>query len=435
MYPQDFAVPQDQGGPGAGQPIGGFGGNPEATRDGHRAAVLKVGKAPVLLVHGNGGAADAPPWDVLDLNRMLLAAGYVPELIWAPSYLGSGTVDLQTPHTDNVDDLRDYLEAVCQYLAVDVVDIIAHSLGCTLAYAVFRGLERQASPVSWGRPKKWHRVGTFVALAGAFHGLGTGSVGEWRTGGEFMNELLTETAGGGGETPYGDGDPQTPPPAQHNITYFCATASGDFVDAQNPGTGRLDGAVNRSYNLGSGTAGHEAVKESPVVFGDFLPLLNSVPPAPPVTIGLDKDAGEYAAPLVVTVTVDPPDIQVAVELSRLTKQFQAGYIVADVAETIQETVENGQTVTLETPGMWQVRATAPGAVGDVTRTYWVGVRAIVTTIATDNSTPFDSSLLVSATASDPTATLYYSLRHCDLECRSRRHDHLRLGGVVHRDQS
>ena len=113
-----------------------------------------------------------------------------------------------------------------------------------------------------------------------------------------------------GDPDYGDGDPQTPPPVPHTITYFCGTASGDFVDAQNPGTGRLDGAVNRSYNLGSGTDGHQAIKESQAVFNDFLPLLNSVPPAPAVTLGLTPDAGEYPAPLTVTVSVDPTDVQV-----------------------------------------------------------------------------------------------------------------------------
>ena len=409
MYPQDFPVPQDQGGPGAGQPIGGFGGNPAADRDAHRAAVARVGKAPVLLVHGNGGAADVAPWDLLDQNRMLLAAGYTQELIWAPSYLGSGTVDLLTPHTDNVNDVRDYLEAVREYLAVEVVDIIAHSLGCTLMYSVFRGLEKQASPVSWGQPKKWSRVGTFVSLAGAFHGLGTGSVGEWKTGGEFMNELLTETLGGGGETPFGAGDAQTPPPVPHTITYFTGTASGDFVDAQNPGTGRLDGAVNKSYNLGSGTDGHQAIKESQVVFNDFLPLLNSVPPAPAVTLGLTPEAGEYPAPLTVTVSVEPTDVQVQLVLSRLTKQFQAGYIVEDVAESRTETAGNGQSFGLETAGMWQVSVTSAGSVNELTRTYFVGVREVGATIVTDNTDPFDTSLLVTATTSDPTASLYYSL--------------------------
>ena len=114
MYPQDFPVPQDQGGPGAGQPIGGFGGNPAADRDAHRAAVARVGKAPVLLVHGNGGAADVRPGTCSIRTGCCWPPGTPDELIWAPSYLGSGTVDLLTPHTNNVDDVRDYLEAVCE---------------------------------------------------------------------------------------------------------------------------------------------------------------------------------------------------------------------------------------------------------------------------------------------------------------------------------
>ena len=182
-YPSDFPAPPDQGGPGAGQPVGGFGGNPAAVREDHREAVQRIGKAPVLLVHGNGGAADTGRWDMLELRRMLLGAGYTDELIWAPSYLGPGTVDLLTPHTDNVGELRDFLDTVCAYLDVEVVDVIAHSLGCSLMYAVCRGLERRTAPIDWGQPKKWQRLGTFVALAGAFHGLGSGGLGEWRTGG------------------------------------------------------------------------------------------------------------------------------------------------------------------------------------------------------------------------------------------------------------
>ncbi len=141
-YPGDFVRPRDEGGPGQGQLVGGFGGNPAVGREAHRAAVQRVGKAPVLLVHGNSGEAATPPWDLIDAKRMLLAAGYVGELIWAPSYLGSGTLDLVTPHTNNVNDLRGYLDSVCDYLAVDVVDVIAHSLGCSLTYAVCRGLEK-----------------------------------------------------------------------------------------------------------------------------------------------------------------------------------------------------------------------------------------------------------------------------------------------------
>ena len=49
LFPEDFSVPLDQGGPGNGQPIGGFGGNTALGRPGHRAVVQRVGKAPVVF--------------------------------------------------------------------------------------------------------------------------------------------------------------------------------------------------------------------------------------------------------------------------------------------------------------------------------------------------------------------------------------------------
>jgi hypothetical protein len=276
-------------------------------------------------------------------------------------------------------------------------------------YSLFRGLTRQNSPINWDQPKKWHRVGTFVALAGAFHGLGTGSVGEWTTGGEFMTELLAETEGGGGETPFRLGKPETPPPVPHAISYFCGVASGDFVDAQNPGTGTLLGAVNKNYNLGSGLQGHQAIKESQLVFNDFSPLLNSVPPAPAATLTVDKDSGEYPSPLTVAVAVDPADLDVAVVANRLTTTFQDGYLVDDVSETISATLRDGQTIELTSMGMWQLTASASGAVDDLNRSYWVGVTAPIATIVTGADEPFSDSLLVTASTSDPAATLYYSL--------------------------
>ncbi|WP_395726464.1 chitobiase/beta-hexosaminidase C-terminal domain-containing protein [Nakamurella sp.] len=406
-YPVDFPVPTDSGGPGAGSPIGGFGGNPQADRDAHRAAVAELAKAPVLLVHGNGGAADVRPWDLLDQRRFLRAAGYGDEIIWAPSYLGSGSVDLQTPHTNNIDDLRSYLDAVCTYLDVEVVDVIAHSLGCTLTYALARGLKRQTSPIVWDRPKKWRRLGTFVSLAGAFHGLGTGSLGEWVTGGAFMTGLLAETEGGGGETPFGAGDPPTDGEPPHTITYFCATAAGDFVDAQNPGTGRLDGAVNRSYNLGSGTQGHQAIKESQAVFDDFRPLLNSVPPAPPVELTLQPGAGAQPPGVDVTVTVDP-DRDVTVTAERVVTVFTNGFLDRTVQQTLTANVRTGGGLTLTDPGVWEVSASADGATPQ-RATYWVGVRPVEVDIVTDNAEPFENSLLVTATSTSQVATIYHSL--------------------------
>ena len=58
--------------------------------------------------------------------------------------------------------------------------------------------------------------------------------------------------------------------------------------------------------------------------------------------------------------------------------------------------------------MWQLTFSAAGAADDLTRTYWVGVPAVTTTI-TDPDEPFEQSLLVTARTSDPTARLFHSL--------------------------
>jgi hypothetical protein len=413
-YPQDFQVPVDQGGPGAGDPVGGFGGNSSLDQSGHRAAVQRVGKAPVLLIHGNAGAADATEWDMLDLKRMLNGAGYPDEIIWAPSYLGAGDFDNESfakPHTNNVNEVREFIDRVCAYLDVDVVDVITHSLGCSLVYAICRGLEkREPPPVNFNQPKRWHRLGTFVALAGAFHGLGPLlATGEWIPRGEFMVELLGESEGGGGETPYREGLSQTPAPAPHHITYFCGIAKGDFVDASKPGTGKLAGAVNRDYPRGPGVVGHEKIKEDPVVFADFLPYLNAVPPAPPVTITIHPATGGHANPLTVALAVEPADTSVELAATRVTKALVNGRISVTALDPLQRTLGNGDTVTLSTDGMWELVFSGQGAVDDVRRTYWIGVEAIEATIATDNATPFQGSLTVTATTSNPRASLYYSL--------------------------
>ena len=415
-FPQGFKVPFDQGGPGfdelppAQRPrkIGGFGGNPPRTQAEHRATVQSAGKAPVILLHGNTGAADAGRWNMLDLQQMLIKAGYPRELIWAPSYLGTGgTRDLQTPHTNNINEVREFIDNVSEYLDVAVVDIIAHSLGCSLAYAVFRGLRKQRTPVKFDdQLKRWHRVGTFVALAGAFHGLGAFSIGEWESDGAFMRGLLAETAGGGGETPYGTNDPRTPEPA-HNIRYFCGVARGDFIDIQNPGTGKLAGAINRDYDFGPADIGHEKIKESQVVFNDFLPHLNAVPPDRRVAIVPDKASGNYDVPLTITVHVEPPDRSVDYVANRVTKEFRNGFIVTSSEDTLEGTLQDGETLEIPAGGMWEVVFSAEGA-ADLKRTYWVDVVPIDVAIATDNSAPFKVTLDVIATTTR--GTLYHSLK-------------------------
>jgi hypothetical protein len=414
-FPGDFPTPIDQGGPGQGQPVGGFGGDPAGDQTSHRATVQRVGKAPVLLVHGNEAAADMTQWNLLDLKDMLNGAGYPNDLIWAPSYLATGVRDNELPfarpHTNNVNEVREFVDRVCGYLDVNVVDVIAHSLGCSLVYAICRGLEkRPPPPVNFNQPKRWQRVGTFVALAGAFHGLGPGlATGEWVPAGEFMTELLGETEGGGGEAPHRPGQALTPPPTPHNITYFCGIAQGDFVDASRSGTGRLTGAVNRNYSLGPSLLGHRRIKEDPVVFADFLPLLNTVPPAPPATLAVQPDAGSHANPLTATVAVTPATLTVEVTAARVTKAVSNGALAVTTLDSQHHTLHDGDTLTLSTDGQWELTFSTPGAVDDEIRTYWVGIPAVDATITTSNATPFPTSLTVMATTSNPRANLYHSL--------------------------
>jgi hypothetical protein len=86
-----------------------------------------------------------------------------------------------------------------------------------------------------------------------------------------------------------------------------------------------------------------------------------------------------------------------------------GYIVGKIAETIKGMSIGGQTrLTLPTDGMWEVAYNVEGAVETEKRTYWVGTtEKIEAAIDTDNSTPFEGSLDVTATT--PRGKLYHSL--------------------------
>ena len=254
---------------------------------------------------------------------------------------------------------------------------------------------------------RWNRVRTFVALAGAFHGLGPSSVGEWETDGAFMTGLLAETGGGGGETPYGTNGPMTPEPA-HNIRYFCGVARGDFIDNQSSGTGKLAGAINKDYDFGPADIGHEKTKESQVVFDDFLPYLNAVPPeGQRVAIVTDVPSGSYTAPHTVTVHVEPSDRSVDYVAERITTEFHNGFIVTSSSATLEGTLQDAQTLMLEGSGQWLVIFSAEGT-PNVERTYWLDVERIEVEIITPNIAPFEGSLEVVADA--PRGILYNSLK-------------------------
>ena len=279
-YPSDFPAPADQGGPGAGQPVGGFGGNPAtragrapaggaAHREGPRAAGpwqrRRRGHRPVGHARSATDAAGRRVHRRADLGAQLSGAGHARPADPAhrqrrrPPRLPRHRVHLPRRRRGRRDrplaGLLPDLRGLSRPGAAHRTD----RLGPTEEMAATGHLRRPGRRL----PRPGQRRARRVADRGRVHE---------RAAHRNPRRRRRE--------PFGAGKPQTAAPTPHNITYFCGVARGDFIDAQNPGTGLLAGAVNKNYNLGTGLDGHEKIKESPLVFADFLPLLNRVPPAP-----------------------------------------------------------------------------------------------------------------------------------------------------------
>lgn len=346
----------------------------------------------------------------------LKASGYQPCELWAMDYLGenNNAVDLPNPHTRHIDAFRMFVDRVKDYLGVDKLDFIAHSLGCGMVNGYLRGLQSNGQ---WKHAD--HRFGvvsTFVSLAGATYGLGSGSVGEFETGSDFEKDSH-KFNGVIDDSPFGSNTlaEQIAPERWKKVTsldnngvrYVALIAGQDFVDQQNLNTGRREGAhLNKSFGLGPGDQGHEKIIKDQTVFGAFKAYLNQNPPRPPATISVDRDSGNYGSNLPVTVTVDPTTVPVNYTAERITRAFQAGFLVRTIAETKAGALSNGQSFTLAPDGAWEVTFSASGA-EKVGRTYGVNVVLPAVTILTDNTTPFRGSLTVMASATK--GTLYSSL--------------------------
>jgi pimeloyl-ACP methyl ester carboxylesterase len=171
-FAPDFPVIADER---SGAPIGGFGGI-------HAGAPLH--HTPVIFVHGN--QADAQNW--LDVMAQFKStAGYTDQEMYALSYNGLGNYYAGAPVTstpsgldeayiesnpnalangghgsandDEVPDLCRFIEAVQAYTGSKQVDIVAHSLGVTIARETMRLY-----------PSLARDVVSFVGIAGANHG-------------------------------------------------------------------------------------------------------------------------------------------------------------------------------------------------------------------------------------------------------------------------
>ena len=152
-FPSDFPVLQDQE---WGYRLGGWGGIARSHPLRHR---------PVIFVHGN--TRDASDWDEpgRSVRKRFLNAGYSPQELWAVSYNGKTTKEqlpalkCQTDNQTNIPDLAAFVKAVLAYTRAPKVDLIAHSLGVTIA----RGMLLQ-------HPELSQVIEDFVAIAGPNHG-------------------------------------------------------------------------------------------------------------------------------------------------------------------------------------------------------------------------------------------------------------------------
>lgn len=152
-FPSDVPVLQDKE---WGYRLGGWGGV---------AKGLPLRHSPVIFVHGN--TRDAGDWDEpgKSVKQRFLDAGYSMQELWAISYNGTTTKGLpralqcRTTNRANISDLAAFMKAVLAYTGAPTVDLVAHSLGVTLARAML--IEHpELSPV----------VEDFVAIAGPNHG-------------------------------------------------------------------------------------------------------------------------------------------------------------------------------------------------------------------------------------------------------------------------
>jgi len=192
---------------------------------------------PIIFVHGN----TVSPEYWRPAQRAFKQSGYSDDELWAVGY-GYDSVRLFDSNDKSILTLERFINAVTGYLEekyqrpIPQVDIVAHSLGVTLA--------RQ-----WMKQNNaWHRVRRFVGIAGANHGVWTAradSTGVSRRSGYELhrNSPWLAQLNRGGETPG----------ATAYFTLYDGTGRYDvFFPAPDQDSSALEGALNVAYNRDRG---------------------------------------------------------------------------------------------------------------------------------------------------------------------------------------
>lgn len=327
LYTQKHGSFRDTGGKGEGQILGGFGGLKDKTRAENKAALEHT---PVILLHGNGvhalhtegkqGFFYVPTLGVWPIRDFLLKlsdyfedeSDYNDAEIWAISYLGSNPppseAELGPMVQNNLPDVRNFIDTVIEYLDVDKVDIIAHSLGNNMAKGYMNGFQIDNS---WDNSKhRLDKIGTYVSLAAGHYGVppafyfkpsdtDPGSVFE--SGAHTFNSITDDT-------PYGaltskqtsdnaDWIQQTSLDEEaangsHDLIYYVAIRSHeDFVDEKIDDSSRLVGAhLNHEFDLTKpkvpepdylNLVEHSRIVTDDKVFKMYAPCLNGGGPSCP----------------------------------------------------------------------------------------------------------------------------------------------------------
>ena len=156
--PPDFPVINDAS---LGISVIGFGAQGNVTR------------TPIIFLHGNNDtpfptSCNPALGHIHDFAQFFADNGYSPSELWGLGYQGD-QCDLMANPTNrsgvahstvaNVPDLRRFVQAVLDYTGADQIDIVAHSLGVTLAREWMR------------QDRAYHVVRRFVAVDGPNHGI------------------------------------------------------------------------------------------------------------------------------------------------------------------------------------------------------------------------------------------------------------------------
>ena len=143
---------------------------------------------PVVFVHGNSaqavGVRDGTPLGWTAVIRYFLDQGYTPAELYATTW---GPADpskaaAQIHSRENLERIRAFIEAVLAYTGAEKLDLIAHSMGVTLARRAIQGGlahdSKTGEDYNLGLPLT-DRIDTFVGIAGANLGLASCFLGGW----------------------------------------------------------------------------------------------------------------------------------------------------------------------------------------------------------------------------------------------------------------